>query len=76
MKNTVSITGMEVPMPEKAAPNLGTKFFVLGVSSVMELTWTGHLYDEELLNANRVWLKKASAQAAFDAITKLLGGDQ
>ena len=71
---TININGYEVPMPERGAPQEGTKYFFPAFQQegeVCSYIWFGDAYDNRLLSAGMVHLteererKHAEALASF-----------
>lgn len=71
---TVTINGVEVPAPEKAALAEDTEYWsaraYTGEPIVME--WIGSTEDHNALKNGTVWLTEDDAQAALDAMLKPL----
>jgi len=75
---TVTVNGIEVPAPMREAPKMGTIYWTITAAypdGVLKKSWGNSPMDLRRLNAGFVWATEADARAAFEAISKALGGE-
>ena len=68
---TININGHEVPLPEREAPQAGTKYFsplFARVGGVWSYKWTGGVSDKLLLSAGMVHLTEEAAEKHAEAL--------
>ena len=61
-----------------AAPEHGTGYWTINATQsggVVVLTWRGNELDYRTLNANAAFATESGARAAFEALSKVLGGE-
>ena len=69
--STININGYEVPMPEREAPDEGTKYFFPAfqlVEGVQDYTWDNDSVDNRLLSAGMVHLTEEAARKHAEAL--------
>ena len=68
---TLNINGHEVPLPEREAPQEGTKYFFplfQREGGVYSYTWSDDAYDNQLLSAGMVHLTEEAARKHAEAL--------
>ena len=72
---TIIINGVEVPGPERVAPEVGTKYHAIDISSetlCVDLTWDNNRVDRRYLELGIVYLNERDCIAATNALLNAL----
>ena len=74
---TIRIGDMDVPMPMRVAPAIGTDYWVAGISGIHSVyldVWSGDSLDLMYLKRNLCHLKEAACRTHAEALIKASGG--